>query len=605
VFKKKSKSFYFTNFQWFLHKITEEGFKRFSVLVFILAGLTAFILYHISIPLDWSKYLINASIGYVKFFGVDHVYDKTIKNALVTIISSLTIIISLLSAIYVFTHREQKSVSPSASTENKKNILVTGLLSVMIFNIVFGSLIIMEYNGLIGERNYTPSLEITKILYSRLTLLLISLIILIIFIDTFIKYLFRTMSVDKMLEDSVDYTSESIDKVINTNRDERFEDFLIERYRKFHLGIESVFQNLKYAAEHNMNKEFEENIDSFKDVISKLKIEDKRFDNKKISFYLLETDGVKFINAYNSALRSNLALISYLMKNQQYNKAKTAVSLYFNMFLDSDEKLRKIFKISLNDFLDFIDISSERQLLIFLDGLDLLDKEQSLITYNFLLMKLINKDQIKNLTNLVYASNKYSETFLLKKLTVRVLIQNLIKSIEISNYSITGFLVKFLITNFSGEDLNRGLVVTKINFNKGKLLYNSVLETEEKIEGINEDGTFAIKINDETFDYCFKKAYILLFAQHKFSLKKDLWYMKRRNETGNEIELANEFKECSYSEYIISKVKKAKDKYGLLLFEDEEVMRNVYSELNLNYPADTTQQKNFFATVAQILNKFL
>ncbi|QHE63100.1 hypothetical protein FHE72_20385 [Rossellomorea vietnamensis] len=574
----------YTYFAWLKHKVAERFLKKRTVYIFLLIGVGAFILYHLSLPFNASFIPMLITRWIVDLFGIEHIYDKNVRNVITTLISSLTIIISLLSAIYVFTHREQKSVSPSASTDNHKNTLVTIVISMMIFNIVFGCLIIMEYNGLLGEDNYKPSLDITKLLISRITLLSISLVLLILLIDKFIKYLFRTMSVDKMLEDSVVYTSKRVDKLIYTDRSrKKLDSFLNERYRKFHFGLESVFQNLKFAAEHNMNKEFEENIDKFKEVINKLKEDIEKYDIRIASSYLLNNDGAKFTNAYNSALRSNLALISHLMKNHQYTKTKKAVSLYFNMFIESDEKLTKIFKISLNDFLDFIDTNDERQLLIFLEGLDEIPKQHSLITYKFLLMKLINKDQIRNLTNLVYSSNKYIEHPKLKGSTLTILLQNLIKSIEISNYNITGFMVKFLITNFSGKDINRGLLVLKKNRNA----YSSVLEAKEKIEGISENGVYAIKINEETFDYCYKKAYILLYAQHIYSIRHDLWYVKKWKETGYEINLSKEFKSCSYSEYMISKIISASNKYGLLFFEDSIAMEIICRELGIVFENKT------------------
>lgn len=562
--------------------------------------MSAFFLYHVSVPYNLSKIPIEFSNIINGFFGMEHVYDKTVQNIIARINNSLTIILSLVSAIYVFTHREQKSVSPSASTDSRKNTIVTLVICLMIFNLVFGYLIVKEYNGLLNQSQYMFSLDITKQLSSRILLLCLSLLILGYLIVNFIKYLFRTMSVDNMLEDSVEQSSKLFDTLLYTDRSEKFDNFLNQRYRNFHFSLESVFQNLKFAADHNMNKEFEDNIEKFKLVIDKMKQNIDTYDIKHVSTYLLNKDGSKFTNAYNSALRSNLSLISSLMKNYQYNKAKKAVSLYFYMFLNSDEKLRKIFKISSNDFLDFIDTDDERQLLIFLEGLDEIPKDQSLITYKFLLMKLINKNEIKNITNLVYDSKKYTEKPILKGLTLVILLQNLIKSIEISNYNIMGFMVKFLITNFSGEDINRRLLVLK----KNRYAYTSVLEAGEKIEGISENGVYAIKINDETFDYCFKKAYILLFAQHVYSIRSDLWYVDKWKELGDEIKLGEEFEKCSYSEYMIDKIVAAESKYGLLFFKDNYIMKIVYNELNLTFPEEIQdKEKNLPDTVSVLLTK--
>ncbi|MGE6364478.1 hypothetical protein ACQKD9_11865 [Bacillus paramycoides] len=592
-----------TKLSWYRHKMSGFFIKDRPVISFFLVGIFAFFSYHISISYNVSAGLIKFFKSILPFFDTEHLYDETIKTSITTFISSVTIIISLLSAVYVFTHREQKSVSPSASTDNRKNGLVIIVICLMIFNIVFGCLIVGEYNGFLAEKSYVISLGITKSLYSRIIFLCIMLWILIMFVVKLIKYLFKTMSIDNMLEDSVEQSSKQFETLLYMDRSIEFEKFIKYRYRKFHFSLESVFQNLKFAAEHNMNQEFQENINKFKDVIEKMNGTEKKYKIRRVSTYLLKKDKSKFVKVYNSALRSNLSLISNLMKNQQYNKAKQAVSLYFDMFLASDDILKKVFQISLNDFLDFIDTSDERQLLIFLEGLEKIPRDQTYITYKFLLMKLINKNQLKNLTNLVYDSKKYSEYPNLKDITLGILLQNLIKSIEISNYDITGFLVKFLITNFSGKDLNRRLLVLKTN----RYSYSSVLEATETIDGINENGVFAIKINDETFDYCFKKAFILLFAQHLYSVKNNLWYTEKWNENGEEIELNKEFQGCNYSKYIMDKVQAASSKYGLLAFQDEKVMKVVYKELKLSYKKSNEKKevKTLSETIGLVIGKII
>ncbi|MGE6205347.1 hypothetical protein [Guptibacillus hwajinpoensis] len=595
-----------TYISWVSHKISEEIVKKRAVVLFFIVAMLAFIIYHLSIPFNQSKIPIELSGVFVDFFNIKHVHDDIIKNIITTVVSSLTIIISLLSAVYVFTHREQKNVSPSASTDNRKNKLLILVICLMVFNLIFGSLIVREFNGFISEDDYVTSLEATKQLFSRILLLGLSLIILISVIEKFIKFLFKTMSVDSMLIDSVKHTSKKLNSLINTDRStDKFEGFLSERYKKFHYSLESVFQNLMFAADNNMNKEFEENIDNFKNVIKVLKDGDEELNIINVSHYLFNEDGARFINAYNSALRSNLSLISHLMKNHQYTKAKKAVSLYFYMYLDSDEKLQKIFKISLFAILDFIDTDDERQLLILLEGLDEIPKDQTIIMYKFLLLKLINKNSMINLTNLVYTSKKYTENALLGRSMLMILLQVLIKSIEISSYEITGFIVKFLITNFSGKKINKALIVLNTKVNKNA--YSSVLETGEKIEGINENGIYALKINEETFDYCFKKAYILLYAQHIFSIKNGMWYMQHghRKESGNEIMLSKQFINCPYSKYIITKLTHASNNYGLLFFKDESVMKKIYKEINVEYTDSKkqTDERDLPETINLLISK--
>ncbi|EJR82311.1 hypothetical protein ACQKNT_27290 [Bacillus cereus] len=598
-----------TYVNWCWYQASEEFVKKWTVLLFLIVGILAIFSYYFTLLGNQSGFLVCISKFVANLLGIKHIHDEIVKTVITTVIGSLTIVTSLLSAIYVFTHREQKSVSPSASTDNHKNLMVTAVICLMIFNIIFGYLTINEYTRLLNESGYEPSLVITKNLMSKITLLCLTHGLLLYLVVNFIKYLYKTMSVDSMLEDSVKQAQKSLDDVLYTYRVEEqdkpeeseetekpeeqnkrkesrkirgFEELLIERYRRLHFSFESVFQNLKFAAEHNMNKEFEENISEFKsEVLDKIRGEcDKYNDIKDIHHYLLTKDKKEFIDLYNSALRSNLALVSNLIKNQRYNKAKEVVSLYFYMYISNNPTLSKIFKISLNDFLDFIDTNDERQLLILLDGINEIPKLEALVIYKFLLMKMVNKNQLKNLTNVVYSfKNENEQEPFTKNSVIVILLQNLIKSIEISNYQITGFLVKFLITNFLGEDLAKGLMILK----KKRDSFSSVLEEGEIIEGISENGVSTIKINDETFDYCFKKALILLYGQHLYSIDQKMWFTINRNETGKEIELSKEFKNCPYSEYIMKKTKTASSKHGLLFFEDKPIMAKIHDELNLNH----------------------
>lgn len=549
------------------------------IFTFIPVIISTLLIYYIFSLFSTPKCLIEVISTIKGFFEFNHIDDSMVKSMIFTIISSLTIIISVLSAIYVFTYREQKSVSPSASTDTYKNKLLMTVIKLMIFNIIFGSMVNGAYSWSLKSEGLN-SLEITKELLLKVIILFIALIILIYNIIVFVKYLFRTMSLDSMLVDSVKHANKLCDSLIKMNRSEKFRSLLEERYRKIHFSLESVFQNLKFVADNNMNKEYEENINKFKEVFDKFK--EPWNDNSKgnsihISTELLRNEEKEFIKLYQSAIRSNISLISSLFKNQQYNKAAKAVELYFNMYIATDETLTKIFRISLNDLLDIIDTKEEKQIKIFLDGLKEIPEEQTLTAYRNLLMKLVGNDQLKNITNVVYDFNVEKKRN--KKSLITILLQTLVKSIEISNYQITGFLVKYLITNNSGKDINMGLIRLQLNKN----LFTTILEAREKIEGISENIVFSSKINNETYDYCIKKAYILLYGQHVYSIKGKLWYTIDRGEVGNEIDLKTEFKNDTYTEYMLKKIEEASSKYGLNFFKDKEVMRLIYKDLRILY----------------------
>jgi len=600
-------SFIVTFRDWINHKYTYVKKKSdflSVVFTFIPVIVVTFLVYYVLSLFSTPNWLIENLNSIKVFFNFNHIDDSIVKSMIFTIISSLTIIISLLSAIYVFTYREQKSVSPSASTDTYKNTLLMTVIQFMIFNIIFGSMVNGAYSWSLKSED-TGSLDITKDLLLKVILLFITLIILIYNIIVFVKYLFRTMSLDSMLVDSVKHANKLCDSLIKMNRLKMFRSLLEERYRKIHFSLESVFQNLKFVADNNMNKEYEENINKFKEVFDKFKgpwKETSEGNTIHISTELLRNEEIEFIILYQSAIRSNISLISSLFKNQQYNKATKAVELYFNMYIATDETLTKIFRISLNDLLDIIDTKEEKQIKIFLEGLKKIPEEQTLTAYRNLLMKLVGDNQLKNITNVVYDFNV--EKKFNKKSLLTILMQTLVKSIEISNYQITGFLIKYLITNNSGKDINMSLIRLQIN----KSLFTTILEAGEEIEGITENIVFSSKINAETYDYCIKKAYILLYGQHVYSIKGKLWFTIERGEIGNEINIKKEFKNDDYAEYMVKKIEEASSKYGLNFFKDKKVMESIYNDLGISYSdgeskSDTSLPEIIGQLVLKLFNK--
>lgn len=579
---------------WLMHIYSKVKKRNFSVVItFISTVLITLISYFLVSQITVPEGLIKILSSVKNYFNLNHINDSIIKSMIFTIISSLTIIISLLSAIYVFTSREQKSVSPSASTDKSKNKLLLKVIKLMIFCVIFGSLVNGAFSWYLSEYpDAIQSLDITKKLLIRVIFLFFMLLILIYRIIVFVKYLFRTMSLDSMLVDSIELSYKLCDSLIKITKLNSFKYLLIKRYREFHFSLESVFQNLKFVADNNMNKEFEENINEFKNVFKKFKEPYKEGSTNHVSTELLKKEEQEFIKIYQSAIRSNLSLIGSLFKNQQYNKASKAVELYFGMYIDTDEILTTIFRISLNDFLDIVDTKEEKQIRIFLDGLKILPEGQRLGPYRNLLMKLVSNNQIINITNVVYDLSV--EEVRNKRSLLTILMHTLVKSIEISNYQMTGFLVKYLITNNQGNEINKGLIILKRN---DKSLFEKIINEDIKADyekkGITENIAYSSSINEETYDYCIKKAYILLYGQHVYSIKEKLWFTKKWNEKGNEITLNKEFLNDEYAAYIIDKIIKASSKYGLNFLKDKKIIKSIYNELQILYPENTeTKEKD-------------
>lgn len=637
-----------------LEFLKSKYFKRplLYIAIFYCCLLFIFLILRPSTPQNEDLKLINNflyNIVNIVVYNDNGFYDTDVQGFIKTLTNSFGFVLSILSAIYIFTHREQKTVSPSASHNRYKNNLIIRVVFIILLVIITGYMLQNHYDYYLNI-NGNNTIHITNILHLKIYFWIFSLIISAIHIVLLVKYLLNSINVSKMLVNSIIDTSRTINSLINLIRVNNIKSSKIlskllstvgERldthamlstvYDKLHYNIESVFQNLKFIANHNMNKEFEDGILLLdKKVINKLK-KYKTTDGKLYSIYLYENDQVKFVEIYKSFLRNILSLINYLYKEKHYNKARDLVSLYFSLYIEGEDNLGRDFMDSLNEFLSSLDTNDPRQLRAFLDELDnVTTSEQTLTTFHNLLMKLIIQDNVKVLTNVVYdfksivdidrnEAHRYSGFTLsialsqnkqLEKQVVYILLQCLLKSIEISHYSCAGFLVKYLITNFEGKDINESLyllkkdpnlfadnserrkhIMTKIESHKdiGELMPKEVAATKETylsgeeyiiMETQDENEVKPFNMNKETFDYCLKKLVILLYGQQYYAYKNKLWFVKEEN-FKLEIDIETEFKKCNYSNYIIKKVKAASGQYGLIFFDDEETMDRIYSKCNI------------------------
>jgi hypothetical protein len=514
-----------------------------------------------------------------------------VKNVISGVSGSLVTIVSIVSAFYVFTHREQKSISPSASLKSGKNSLVVVFIIGLVLTLLFGHTLSSNYEALLTQDKRTP-LEITNLLHNRVLLWLASLLCSLYLFIKLLRYLLSSMSINKMLIESIKETRRTLELIATFYKNKRFETLLNGVYKETHYNIESVFQNLKFVSENNMNQEFEDNIEEFQKVVSIFRKDNDSIKMYNISSYLLKRDDKQYINLYSSLLRNTLSLITYLYKNQHYNKGRRAVKLYYSLYTNEEETLKKFFILSLKEFLDSIDTNSIRQTDDFLDGLNSIPIQEILIIYKKLLTKLINDNNIKALTKVVYKfkdriqdkKNEQSSRRIpqlkpavivpIENFVVIILIQCLLRSIEISHYSSTGFLIKYLITNFRSNIINK--CFTSLKKNPG--FFTKIFDSSTYIVSNELDEIDSREFNEETYDYCGKKLLILLYGQQQFAVKNKLWFLNEE-ESLEDIRLKEEFHTCKYPAYIYNKVLAASKSYGLLFFEDKDVMQRIMKEI--------------------------
>lgn len=554
---------------------------------------------------EWSIHLINDVFIPSGFEGFG---DSTIKYIISTTTNLLVPVLTILSAMYVFTHREQKSISPSLYNEIKKNGLMVIAVIILVFTMITGHTLASNIESLMQQEEYTNfhPLHGTKVLIFKVVIWAFGIGIALIFVIELIKYLFSSMNADKMLKNSIYQVNQYLDVLTGFYRTKRFDLLLNAKYRALHHNIESIFQYLKFLGDNNMNKDFDENMYSFSKVVNKFKNPHKTFGVENVASHLLERDKEQFLGIYNSLLRNTLSLTLHMYKNHHFNKGKKLTHLYFSLFLDGEDSLKQHFTLSLNEFLDSLDTSNERQLKHFLSGLRNLPEESTLIIYKNLIQKLIIKGNIGLLTTVVYdfkehiiSGNEQTKSksnplyraiaaqnqIKMKNNAIIILLQSLVKSIEISQYGTAGFLVKYMVTNFSGEDINEAYNRLKQNHTA----FTSILEYNDDNPTKEEDNEIGlVGLNKETFDYCCKKMRILLYGQQQFAIKEKLWFVHDNDNYNNKIDIEVDFKGCPYSNYVMKKVQSASSKYGMLFFDDKEIMRDIYQKLNIehHYPVE-------------------
>lgn len=567
----------------------------------IIFLLLFFVVMYLIIPLNYYR-PSNEFVNFMNTLFISKGFqgDSTIKHFISTITNLLVTALTILSAVYVFTHREQKSVSPSLYNEKAKNRLVVFSIIFIFLTILIGNTLITNLEYYINMTTENHPLHGTRILIYKIYLWLLLITINIVYLIELIKYLFISMNSNRMLKSSIKSLHKTLDALIFFYRHKRFEDILKDQYKIMHLMIESIFQYLKFLGDNNMNNDFDEYIDSLNCVLNKFKQPKSKLKIDNLSSYLLSHDRTLFIDIYKSLLRNTLSLILHLYKNSHFNKGKKVTDLYFSIFLDADDILKQHFILSLNEFTDSLDYSNERQIKHFLTGLKQLPDDSTLIIYKNLIQKLIIKGNIEMLTSVVYDFKEHSiderrshkqnpmskamatqNINVLKSNAIIILLQSLLKSIEISRYGITGFLVKYMITNFKGDEINQAYKKLKQKPDS----FTSIFEAnEDNPEGLVESEIILVSLNAETFKYCCKKMIILLYGQQLFAKKEKLWFVKNEKEYQS-IDIEQEFKNCSYSSYVMKKVKSVDSKYGLLFFEDEEILKNIRKKMNIENAA--------------------
>ncbi|MDA2462537.1 hypothetical protein ACTFO8_21820 [Bacillus cereus group sp. MYBK65-1] len=538
---------------------------------------------------DLSFQAKNFILNFLDIIGYKGFNDTQVQTIILTMSKLLGVIFSLVITLYTFTYRELKGISPSASYKNDKNKLVLNFMMVLLFTMLYSYILSTNFATKLTITG-NVSLAISNAMYPLLLIWIVLFVFSLILVANTLKSLFKTMNINLMLKATIHDAEQDIYCLITIIRKPIYKALLQDTYKRLHFNIESIYQMLKYTADNNMNNEFEANIKKLNTVFQTLKSPYNKYEIDNISTHLLHTDREEYLDITSTILRNTISLINHLYKNQHFNKGQKIIEIYFSIYSKNDEpKLKSQFIENLDDLLNSADLDNTQQIKCIIQGLTKLSDEDTLIIYKNLIMRLIVKKDIKLLTSVVYAlklhlidrkqtvSSQQNNIILqamytrIKHNVVIILLQCLLKSVEISHYNNTGFLIKYIVTNFTNKEINHGLNTLIKNRHTFTSFY------EERTEQKND----MPEINQETYDYCLQKLYILLYAQQQFALDQKLWFAKTDDDYESSIYLQETLYQCTYTPYIISKIYSAKDKYGLLFLKDTDFMGKIMRKIGI------------------------
>jgi hypothetical protein len=566
-------------------------------LVFIITYYFLFYKFPISqIQLSISTENEEFLITLFKHFFVNQVNDKVVSGIISSGTKLLSVIFSVILTLFIFSHREQRAIAPSATYRAYKNFIFLLFLSSLIITMAYGFHLSLIYKANINI--HVSELDTTLNNFGRFITWVILTMLSFVLIGYTIISLFRTINIYWLLPDTVKQIGNSLTSLMILSDNKIFRKVRENEYSKLNFNVESVYQMLEYAAKNNMSKDFYDNIENLERALNILKKEFKLYNLSSRYPYLFERDSEGFRRFYLSILKNTLSLVVSLYKNNKFNKGQKALDLLFSLYSNEIPSiLRDDYIVSLHELIQITDLKNGAKVRAILNGLEAMEREDTLVLYQALMLRIITENNIQLLTSVVYSMKKnldrhrvnknlrfrFLNEFLNRKykmLNIGILLQCTIKSIELSHYGCTGFLIKFLVTNFSGKLLKEAFNVL---MNNGKV-FETIYTNMEKAKKEQDETVLVIDyyFNEETYDYCLKKLAILLYGQQKYATKNGLSFIEDfQNGPYVYIDIQSALQKCDYKEYILTKVFAAGDKYGLLYLKDKDFLRELVVDFNV------------------------
>ncbi|PFB20605.1 hypothetical protein [Bacillus cereus] len=502
------------------------------------------------------------------------------------IIDMFKYVLPLTLTVYIFSYREKKLIAPSSINGISESIKLNLFLGLAIPTYVYGVFI----KGQVDIREYSIFLIDIWWVSVVLSSLLLGLVLL---------QAFNNINVTQMSHITIKQLEKEINDlkdVINTsdNPSDRVYKLIIEKEKRIHAQIESVYQILGYMNKNNMNQMFIENLKALKIPITKfnndvfLKVQEGNYiDRKKIE--VME-------RVYNTFCVNHISIIPTLFNENKISKAKLALEIYVNHLKPGleNQALNTRFNMSLNELILNYKMEDMQKVRILLRVLKDLDRGKIEKIYENLMRIIIETQNIKVLCNIVYPITQRVEIFerstkkdpssvmlqfikfsIVQK-DIHLIMKSILKSIELGHHACTGFLIKFLVTRYEDYQIKRA--IESFNSVSANLVLDFTEDEQRTAEQTSEQNV-GFHFNTDTFDYCFHKMCILLYGQQKYSVKKQL---KSDGDDDRDIEymdIVAVLNDCNHIEYIVKKIENRESSYGLLFIKNNKFMWSLKNEL--------------------------
>ncbi|MEK5318178.1 hypothetical protein NSS94_02690 [Paenibacillus sp. FSL L8-0644] len=354
-------------------------------------------------------------------------------------------------------------------------------------------------------------------------------------------------------------------------------------FNRLYDNVETLYQLMFLSIDKSTSTYYDYCVKNWNRILSD--IHEKPENQKYISGPSLTKGDDLYLNLYKCILNNQINLLIKLIKSHRFEDANIAFEMLEKLESKKSAYYTALHEIAILSFkLDILDT-----ILIRLNNImeTYRHKNDSVndvnIIFKQLLIIAIENNDVKSLSRIVYSmlKNFKTEDMRLKngripipfmatpeqniqqnECIIYMLFQALVKTIELSHYSCTGFLIKFMVTNFKGDIIKRVYSIVIDN-----LITNKKQESPYLKNNVISNVAVSFNFNSTTIRYCFEKMSLLLYCQQKFVLRKGILI-----NFNNTVEPVIKISGIKFEvDYLVEKIKKAGDKYGLLFFSSKFV----------------------------------